>query len=115
MTLIFAGGLEGQVPTLSSVDMFSCFYFVLAGLMCWVVRFFFANRNSQAAYFQRINLSAQGFYTVPAARCGYDFDLETSNNRERGFPFNYFTQVRDRGYCTSRCPSRRRGARCGCC
>eukprot|EP00752_Nemacystus_decipiens_P001718 g1661.t2 len=45
-----------------------------------------------AAYFQRVNLSAQGFYTVPSARCGYDFDLETTNNRDRGFPFNYFTQ-----------------------
>ncbi|CAN0411520.1 unnamed protein product [Pylaiella littoralis] len=45
-----------------------------------------------AAYFQRVNLSAQGFYTVPAARCGYNFDMETANNRERGFPFNYFTQ-----------------------
>lgn len=41
-----------------------------------------------------MNLSAQGFYTVPAGRCGYNFDMETSNNRERGFPFNYFTQVR---------------------
>eukprot|EP00903_Cladosiphon_okamuranus_P009641 g9174.t1 len=45
-----------------------------------------------AAYFKRVNLSAQGFYTVPAGRCGYDFDLETSKNRDRGFPFNYFTQ-----------------------
>ncbi|CAM9182611.1 unnamed protein product [Hapterophycus canaliculatus] len=45
-----------------------------------------------AAYFQRVNLSAQGFYTVPAGRCGYNFNMETSNNRERGLPFNYFTQ-----------------------
>lgn len=41
-----------------------------------------------------MNLSAQGFYKVPADRCGYNFDLETNNNRDRGFPFNYFTQVR---------------------
>ncbi|CBJ27195.1 conserved unknown protein [Ectocarpus siliculosus] len=46
----------------------------------------------KAAYFRRIQLSAQGFYTVPAARCGYDFDMETTNNRDRGLPFNYFTQ-----------------------
>ncbi|CAM9133378.1 unnamed protein product [Ascophyllum nodosum] len=46
----------------------------------------------KAAYFQRVNLSAQGFYKVPSGRCGYDFSMETSNNRERGLPFNYFTQ-----------------------
>ncbi|CAN0129223.1 unnamed protein product, partial [Ectocarpus sp. 12 AP-2014] len=46
----------------------------------------------QAAYFQRIQLSAQGFYVVHAERCNYDFDMETTNNRDRGLPFNYFTQ-----------------------
>eukprot|EP00752_Nemacystus_decipiens_P001721 g1664.t1 len=44
-----------------------------------------------AAYFQRINLSAQGFYTMPA-KCDYDFDMDTADNRDRGRPFNYFTQ-----------------------
>ncbi|CAN0397798.1 unnamed protein product, partial [Scytosiphon promiscuus] len=46
----------------------------------------------QAAYFQRVNLSAQGFYTVAPNRCNYNFAMETSNNRDRGSPFNYFTQ-----------------------
>jgi xanthine dehydrogenase/oxidase len=47
------------------------------------------------AYFNRINLSAQGFYTVPSERCGYNWDMETApgaGNAERGMPFNYFTQ-----------------------
>jgi xanthine dehydrogenase/oxidase len=42
------------------------------------------------AYFSRINLSAQGFYTVPSDRCGYDWS-EPDISR-RGQPFNYFTQ-----------------------
>lgn len=50
-----------------------------------------------SAYFQRINLSAQGFYKVPTERCGYDWNLaleDTSveENQKRGHPFNYFTQ-----------------------
>ena len=47
-----------------------------------------------AAYFSRINLSAQGFYAVPNERCGYDWDLDVSgdDNAQRGHPFNYFTQ-----------------------
>ena len=47
------------------------------------------------AYFNRVNLSAQGFYAVPSERCGYDWDMETSggaDNARRGQPFNYFTQ-----------------------
>ena len=43
-----------------------------------------------AAFFQRIDLSAHGFYAVHAERCGYDFDKPYEH---RGFPFNYFTQV----------------------
>lgn len=46
----------------------------------------------QAAYFARVNLSAQGFYAVPTERCGYDFDKQVTDNAERGNPFNYFTQ-----------------------
>ena len=38
----------------------------------------------QAAYFQRINLSAQGFYIVPTERCGYDFNIPGDDNRARG-------------------------------
>jgi xanthine dehydrogenase/oxidase len=47
------------------------------------------------AYFNRINLSAQGFYAVPTERCGYNWDMETAggaDNARRGQPFNYFTQ-----------------------
>lgn len=38
----------------------------------------------QAAYFQRINLSAQGFYIVPTERCGYDFTIPGDDNTKRG-------------------------------
>lgn len=44
------------------------------------------------AYFDRVNLSAQGFYKVPG--CGYDWDMNissTESNSRRGTPFNYFT------------------------
>jgi xanthine dehydrogenase/oxidase len=45
------------------------------------------------AYTDRVNLSAQGFYIVPEATCsGFDFELDTDKNEERGTPFNYFTQ-----------------------
>ena len=43
-----------------------------------------------------MNLSAQGFYKVPAGRCGYDFSVEAS--KDRGTPYNYFTQVRPFGH-----------------
>ena len=45
-----------------------------------------------AAYFDRVNLSAQGFYRVPG--CGFDFDRKVGDgetNAVRGTPFNYFT------------------------
>lgn len=50
-----------------------------------------------SAYFQRINLSAQGFYKVPTERCGYDWNMQlegtsAEENAKRGHPFNYFTQ-----------------------
>jgi xanthine dehydrogenase/oxidase len=45
------------------------------------------------AYFDRVNLSAQGFYKVPG--CGYDWGMPqeatASDNAIRGTPFNYFT------------------------
>lgn len=46
----------------------------------------------QAAFFDRIDLSAHGFYRVADDRCGYDWDMQTDKNWERGQPFNYFTQ-----------------------
>jgi xanthine dehydrogenase/oxidase len=42
-----------------------------------------------AAYFSRVNLSAQGFYKMPVS--GYDYNMETKKNWERGKPFAYFT------------------------
>jgi xanthine dehydrogenase/oxidase len=43
-----------------------------------------------SAFFNRVNLSAQGFYTVPSDRCGYDW--ANADITQRGQPFNYFTQ-----------------------
>ena len=45
-----------------------------------------------AAYFDRVNLSAQGFYRVPG--CGFDWEREIGEgetNAAKGTPFNYFT------------------------
>jgi xanthine dehydrogenase/oxidase len=44
-----------------------------------------------AAFFDRIDLSAHGFYTIDTERCGYDWDMDTKDNSKRGLPFNYFT------------------------
>jgi len=44
------------------------------------------------AYFDRIDLSAHGFFIIPTDRCGFDWTKETNDNSERGHPFNYFTQ-----------------------
>lgn len=46
----------------------------------------------QAALFDRIDLSAHGYYAVPNDRCGYDWAMQTTDNSARGNPFNYFTQ-----------------------
>lgn len=45
----------------------------------------------QAAYFERVNLSAQGFYVLAENRCGYDWDINVKDNSLRGQPFNYYT------------------------
>ena len=51
-----------------------------------------------AAFFERVDLSAHGFYTLSDDRCGYNWDAvpdgteEGPPNRFRGHPFNYFTQ-----------------------
>ncbi|GMF37068.1 unnamed protein product [Phytophthora fragariaefolia] len=46
---------------------------------------------TNAAYMDRINMSAQGFYIVPNERCGYDFSKSVAENIEVGTAFNYFT------------------------
>ena len=47
----------------------------------------------QAAFFDRIDLSAHGYYAVPTDRCGYDWTMVgVKDNAQRGQPFNYFTQ-----------------------
>jgi xanthine dehydrogenase/oxidase len=48
-----------------------------------------------SAYFQRVDLSAHGFYIVPHDRCGFDFNIDIpqgTHNSARGTPFNYFSQ-----------------------
>ena len=51
-----------------------------------------------AAYFERIDLSAHGFFKLMDERCGYDWEAEIPadymgpDNKFRGHPFNYFTQ-----------------------
>ena len=40
------------------------------------------------AYYQRINLSAQGFFIVPNDRCGYNWALSVDENAAIGTPFN---------------------------
>lgn len=47
----------------------------------------FAQRVN-AAYFDRVNLSAQGFFATPV--CGYDWSI--ADYTKRGTPFAYFTQ-----------------------
>ncbi|KAE8998027.1 Xanthine dehydrogenase [Phytophthora fragariae] len=46
---------------------------------------------TNAAYMERVNVSAQGFYIVPNERCGYDFSKSVAENIEVGTAFNYFT------------------------
>ena len=45
-----------------------------------------------AAFFERIDLSAHGYYAIDSERCGFDWDMECTDNAQRGLPFNYFTQ-----------------------
>jgi len=52
------------------------------------------------AFFERIDLSAHGFFALDNSRCGYDWTLEKPKdfpndkpqNSWKGHPFNYFTQ-----------------------
>jgi xanthine dehydrogenase/oxidase len=53
------------------------------------------NSIVQTAFFDRVNLSAQGYYAIDNDRCGYDWGMSNADiacNSERGMPFNYFTQ-----------------------
>ncbi|RHZ22407.1 hypothetical protein DYB37_001144 [Aphanomyces astaci] len=46
---------------------------------------------ARAAYFDRICLSAHGFYIVPGENCGYDWSKSSDENSATGQTFNYFT------------------------
>ena len=53
------------------------------------------------AYFERVDLSAHGFYAIDDERCGYDWAMPRAvaadaatgrpDNARRGHPFNYYT------------------------
>ena len=53
-----------------------------------------------AAFFNRIDLTAHGFFALNGTRCGYDWNMmkptnlpvDVIENSWRGQPFNYFTQ-----------------------
>ena len=53
---------------------------------------------AKKAFFERIDLSAHGFYALDSSRCGYDWDKDKPDdyrgpdNAFKGQPFNYFTQ-----------------------
>jgi len=55
---------------------------------------------AEAAFFERIDLSAHGFFALDNSRCGFDWNLErpegfpfeSPQNSWKGHPFNYFTQ-----------------------
>lgn len=55
---------------------------------------------AKAAFFERIDMTAHGFFALDEARCGYDWDKEKPDdypdnlpeNTHKGQPFNYFTQ-----------------------
>ena len=52
-----------------------------------------------AANFERIDLSAHGFFAIDTKRCGFDWNIRptskpdgTPDQTARGYPFNYWTQ-----------------------
>jgi xanthine dehydrogenase/oxidase len=55
---------------------------------------------AKVAFFQRVDMSAHGFYALDDDRCGYDWDIDAPDgypanlpeNSWKGHPFNYFTQ-----------------------
>mmetsp|Transcript_19263 Transcript_19263/g.41761 ORF Transcript_19263/g.41761 Transcript_19263/m.41761 type:complete len:1654 (+) Transcript_19263:272-5233(+) len=55
---------------------------------------------AKKAFFERVDMSAHGFYTLDDNRCGYDWDKDAPEdypanlpeNSWKGTPFNYFTQ-----------------------
>ncbi|RLN49926.1 hypothetical protein BBJ29_001688 [Phytophthora kernoviae] len=46
---------------------------------------------TNAAFMDRVNMSAHGYYIVPNERCGYDFSKSVADNVAAGTAFNYFT------------------------
>lgn len=42
-----------------------------------------------SAYFQRIDLSAHGFYIVPHDRCGYDYNIKIKEGTQSFTPSTY--------------------------
>lgn len=66
------------------------------------ISFFLSLPSSVAskAFYDRIDLSAHGFFAVDDSRCGYDwgkskpddFPSNEAENSWKGNPFNYFTQ-----------------------
>lgn len=56
---------------------------------------------ASAAFFERVDLSAHGFFALDDSRCGYDWAKEkpelfpdnAPQNSWKGQPFNYFTQA----------------------
>ncbi|CAK4126031.1 unnamed protein product [Aphanomyces euteiches] len=46
---------------------------------------------AKVAYFDRICLSAHGFYIVPNENCGYDWSKSVDENSKLSQAFNYFT------------------------
>lgn len=55
---------------------------------------------AKAAFFERVDLSAHGFFALDDSRCGFNWNLEKPSdfpddapqNSWKGHPFNYFTQ-----------------------
>lgn len=43
----------------------------------------------EAAWFERIEMSAEGFYATPKG-AEYDFEMDTEDNSKRGEMWNYF-------------------------
>jgi xanthine dehydrogenase/oxidase len=74
------------------------------GMGTWGGKDFDFPKLANAAFFSRINLSAQGFFIIPDDRCGYEYEKQVTaeetaaavatggnENTPRGTPFNYFT------------------------
>lgn len=55
---------------------------------------------AEKAFFERVDLSAHGYFALDNSRCGFDWTIEkpesfpddAPQNSWKGHPFNYFTQ-----------------------